>query len=322
MTRLTFLEKPDKLVEIALDRATKKSSAIEKKGQMREKKAVYFAEFLTDKMDKAIDAVPEPEDFGEFHCELMKTIESANKMRQLKAHMLTVRKLISKRKRYAIKDIRMGKSGAMKAFVGRVSSIMKSLKGTVREFNTLQKKLREMPKIDSSVKTIILAGFPNVGKTTMLQRLTDSRPEIASYPFTTKQLNLGYYEFKHRKIQVIDTPGLLERTPDERNKIEKKAILAVKHLADLVCFIVDVPEHAEKLENQLGLLESLKKVFGETPCVVLLNKLDLSEKEEIEKAKSVFKGFEVSDCEDWEKLRTALGQKLIERENSPEAQLV
>jgi len=311
MARLTYLEKPDKLVEIALDRATKKSCAIEKKSQLREKKAMYFSGFLTDKLDKAMDSIPDPDDFGEFHSALMKTIESANKMTQLKAHFFTVRKLISKRKRHAIKDIRMGKSGAMKEFVGRISSIMKSLKGTIREYNTLQKKIANMPKIKTNLKTIILAGFPNVGKTTMLQRLTDSRPEIASYPFTTKQLNIGYFEFKHQQVQVIDTPGLLERTPDERNKIEEKAILAVKHLADLVCFIVDVPEHAEKLEQQLGLLESLKKIFGETPCVVLLNKLDLSTKEEIELAKTAFKGFEVSDSEDWESLRVKLGEKLF-----------
>ena len=77
-----------------------------------------------------------------------------------------------------------------------------------------------MPTVDFDAFTVVIAGFPNVGKSTVLRRLTGAKPKVAEYPFTTKGIQIGYLETKWNKIQVIDTPGLLDRPIDQMNNIE------------------------------------------------------------------------------------------------------
>lgn len=283
-----YLEKPEKLVEIALNRASKKAAGIKEKKRKREKKAAFFSNCLIKKLETAVSHIPREKQLDEFSLALLYTMHSERELKQMRPHFLTVKKLLVKRKRAAIKAIwNSEKKEVLGELIGRSKSIMKSLNKTIKEFNSLQRSLRELPRIDSNAKTIILAGYPNVGKTTILHRLTGSKPEIASYPFTTKKLNLGFFEWKHRKIQVIDTPGLLERPLEKRNKIEKKAILALNYLADLVGFVVDCSEEISKLEEQKKLFESIKSGF-KANFLVLFNKIDLAKKKQVKKAKRLF----------------------------------
>lgn len=279
LIKTVFLEKPDKLIEIALKKASK--STREKKGRKRSerKKALYFSNYLIKRLETAVSRIPSERKLGAFNYELLKTMESERNQKQMRAHFLAGKKLLSKRKHAALRKLgRTGSGGNAKYFnelVGRSSSILKSMKETFKEFNSLQKKLRELPSIDSNAKTIVLAGYPNTGKTTILKRLTGSKARIAGYAFTTQRLNLGSFEWKHRKIQVVDTPGLLDRESGKRNTIEKKAALALSQLNSLVCFVLDCTE-TTSLKEQLGLLKLVKKEFAGKPCIAFLNKLDIA----------------------------------------------
>jgi GTP-binding protein len=55
-----------------------------------------------------------------------------------------------------------------------------------------------------------LVGFPNAGKSSLLDRFTNARPKIAAYPFTTKIPNLGVLSIGERDIIIADSPGLIE----------------------------------------------------------------------------------------------------------------
>ena len=79
-----------------------------------------------------------------------------------------------------------------KAFSGRISSVMKQIKENFEYLEVARKVLKGYPSLKTSVDTIVLAGMPNVGKSTLLAILTGSKPQVASYPFTTKRINLGY----------------------------------------------------------------------------------------------------------------------------------
>ena len=116
--------------------------------------------------------------------------------------------------------------------------------------------------------------MPNVGKSTLLAALTGSKPEIAHYPFTTKNLNFG--SDKKNKIQFVDTPGLLDRPLSKRNKIERQAIVALKHVAKLIIFIFDVSETGYELKAQKKLLDEIRKSFR-VPIIKVTNKADVSE---------------------------------------------
>jgi nucleolar GTP-binding protein len=116
-----------------------------------------------------------------------------------------------------------------------------------------------------------------VGKSSILAKLTDSKPEINSYPFTTKSINIGIMKMNNQKIQIVDTPGLLERPFEKINKIEMKAIIALKHLADIILFVFDSSgTSGYKIDEQKRLHEKIKELFPDKKIIVINNKCDLS----------------------------------------------
>ena len=161
---------------------------------------------------------------------------------------------------------------------GRISSVVYKIEKDLDFLDFAKAKLRNMPTIDFEATTIVIAGFPNVGKSTLLRQITGAEPQVANYPFTTKGIQIGHTERHWKSIQIIDTPGLLDRPVLEMNNIEMNAIVALEHLADAILFIFDASETCGfHLENQYNLLKQIEKIFGEIPVIYLFNKMDLIE---------------------------------------------
>lgn len=171
---------------------------------------------------------------------------------------------------------------------GRVSSQLKNLGEPLSELARFRETMRRLPTVAPGLYTVVIAGYPNVGKSSLIQALTDAEPEVASYPFTTKQAHVGHMVVKddevegrrwrdrRLRIQIIDTPGLLDRPEAQRNPIEQQAALALRHLADLVLFLRDPTGHCGyPLEDQQGLLEEVKRAVPDAPLLIMETKADL-----------------------------------------------
>lgn len=164
---------------------------------------------------------------------------------------------------------------ARKAAFGRISSIMKAIEKDLAFLNEARNKLRQLPTIESQTPTILIAGYPNVGKSSFIIRVSGAKPEIASYPFTTRGIYVGHFQRGEQKYQVVDTPGLLDRPHSERNKIERQTIAALSHLQGVVLFILDPSEHCGyPLQSQLCLAEDLRS-WIKLPMLIVANKADL-----------------------------------------------
>ncbi|RLI69871.1 MAG: hypothetical protein DRP02_09625, partial [Candidatus Gerdarchaeota archaeon] len=101
-------------------------------------------------------------------------------------------------------------------------------------------------------------------------------------PFTTKELICGHRQNRFESIQLVDTPGLLDRSLHERNQIEMKSILALKYLADAIVFLYDPSKNATlTLVEQQNLFREINKTFSETPMYVFINKKDIIPKEQL-----------------------------------------
>lgn len=88
--------------------------------------------------------------------------------------------------------------------------------------------------------TVALVGFPSVGKSTLLNALTNAESEIGSYDFTTLNVNPGMLQYRGANIQIMDVPGLIEGAASGRGGGQE--VLSVVRAADLVVFVLSVFE--------------------------------------------------------------------------------
>ena len=125
-----------------------------------------------------------------------------------------------------------------------------------------------------------LVGFPNVGKSTLLSRISGARPRIAAYPFTTLIPALGVAEMGERRFVVADIPGLIEGASDGAGlgfqflrHIERTRVLV--HLIDAGSLVLekrDVVHSYDAIRRELGTFEAS---LLERREIVVLNKVDL-----------------------------------------------
>ena len=120
-----------------------------------------------------------------------------------------------------------------------------------------------------------LAGLPNAGKSSLLSRISNAKPKVAEYPFTTLEPVLGTVESDERQLVVADVPGLIEGASEGVGLGHE--FLAHLERARLLVHVIDAaagdPAEAFKAINQE--LEAYGAGLAERPQVVVLNKIDL-----------------------------------------------
>jgi nucleolar GTP-binding protein len=161
-----------------------------------------------------------------------------------------------------------------KRAVARIASIVHQIDKDLRFLNKVRNVLRKLPHIDDAF-TVVIAGYPNVGKSSFIRRVSTADPEVASYPFTTKEIIVGHRKVGRGRVQFIDTPGILDRPADERNAIERQALSAIMNVANVVLFIIDPSEHCGyPIEVQRRLLDEVAGLVS-VPIVAVANKSDI-----------------------------------------------
>ncbi len=180
--------------------------------------------------------------------------------------------------------------------IGRIMSVLKRNRRFIDFLSENIPRLKRIPGIDPEKPTIIVAGMPQVGKSTLVKKISTAEPEIAPYPFTTKNLVLGHVRIGVAyELQAIDTPGLLDRPLEERNPIELQAIMALKHLKGVIVYLFDASRNSYyTVREQIRVLEDILSRFKDKPVIVAVNKVDEADESRIEEIKkyAASKGFD------------------------------
>src|SRR5205807_6161025 len=179
------------------------------------------------------------------------------------------RRRIGKSEGHSIGELR-------KQAYGRLSSLVEQVGPDLEALTEARRALRRLPEIDPALRTVVVAGYPNVGKSSLVRSVSSGRPKIAEYPFTTKRVSVGHFDRGVERFQILDTPGLLDRPMAKRNAMERQAISALAHLANGVLFVLDPTETCGyTVDDQRRLLEEIRALLPKVPFVVVANKADI-----------------------------------------------
>lgn len=91
--------------------------------------------------------------------------------------------------------------------------------------------------------TVILLGFPSVGKSTLLNKITGAKSKTAAYAFTTLDVIPGVLQYNQAKIQILDVPGIIAGAASGKGR--GKEVLSMVRNSDLILILIDAlhPEH-------------------------------------------------------------------------------
>jgi len=273
-------------------------------------------DFLINRLDDIYNRLP-GKDINEFYKELFdlyvgwkNIIYAKKRVRFIKSKILEFYSLYRNRVRILKnkEDIRK----ISREFYGRVFSLLKRNKKAFAIYEEVEKFYRNLPRI-KSLPTIVITGLPNVGKSTLLKKLTGSEPEISPYPFTTKDIMIGYIRLPYTDVQVLDVPGILDRDFEKMNVIEKRAILALKYLANIIVYVFDLTETCGySIKEQENVLNRIIKNFN-VKIILYFSKVDLFSRENWDKIKEIVQRYNLEYFYNPEDLKAYIERFIKER---------
>jgi len=271
------------------------------------RKVKFTQSNFSEKLGAILAEFPKIEDVHPFYGDLMNVLYDRDHYKLALGQLNTARHLVENVSKDYVRLLKYGDSlyrckQLKKAALGRMATIIKRQSQSLSYLEEVRQHLSRLPSIDPNTRTILITGFPNVGKSSFINKITRADVEVQPYAFTTKSLFVGHTDHKYLRWQVIDTPGILDHPLEERNTIEMQAITALAHLRAAVLYFVDPSEQCGySLEAQKALFDNIRPLFANKPLLVVANKADIWRGELSEEKKAVMEdiaksvGDEVTD---------------------------
>lgn len=220
--------------------------------------------------------------------DLLNTLYDADHFRIALGQVSTAKRLIETVSRDYVRLLKYAQSlfqckQLKRAALGRMATICKRLKDPLIYLEQVRQHLGRLPSIDPNTRTLLICGYPNVGKSSFLRSITRADVDVQPYAFTTKSLFVGHFDYKYLRFQAIDTPGILDHPLEEMNTIEMQSITAIAHLRSAILYFMDLSEQCGyDVQSQIQLFQSIKPLFANKLVFIIINKIDVRKFEDLE----------------------------------------
>jgi nucleolar GTP-binding protein len=281
-------------IDIVLSKTQRKTPTVVHKGYQISRirsfymrKVKFTQQTYHDKLSQILTDFPILDDIHPFYADLINVLYDKDHYKLALGQLSTARHLIDNIAKDYLRLLKYGDSlyrckQLKRAALGRMCTLMKKQGPSLAYLEQVRQHLARLPSIDPNERTLILCGYPNVGKSSFMNRVTRANVDVQPYAFTTKSLFVGHTEHKYLRWQVIDTPGILDHPLEDRNTIEMQSITALAHLRAAIVYIIDPSEQCGySLKQQISLYESIKPLFANKPIIVAANKMDVIKMEEL-----------------------------------------
>lgn len=276
------------LIDIALSKTQRKTPTeihknfkISRIRKFYMRKVKFMQEAVNEKLTAIVDGFPKLNDIHPFYADLMNILYDKDHYKLALGHVNKAKSIVDniandyvRLLKYA--DTLYRAKQLKKAALGRICTLLKKLKSSLSYLEEVRKHMARLPQIDPNARTLIVTGYPNVGKSSFMNNVTNANVDVQPYAFTTQSLFVGHTDYKYARWQVIDTPGILDHPLDERNTIEMQSITALAHLNACILYFIDISETCGyTIEQQISLFKNIKPLFQHKPLVIVLTKIDL-----------------------------------------------
>lgn len=248
----------------------------------------FTSETFCEKFQAILDGFPRLQDIHPFHKDLLNTLYDADHFRIALGTISTAKRLVETVSRDYVRLLKYAQSlfqckSLKRAALGRMATICKRLRDPLIYLEQVRQHLGRLPSIDPNTRTLLICGYPNVGKSSFLKSITRADVDVQPYAFTTKSLFVGHFDYKYLRFQAIDTPGILDHPLEEMNTIEMQSITAIAHLRSAILYFMDLSEQCGySVSAQMALFRSIKPLFANKLVFIVINKTDITKPEDLE----------------------------------------
>jgi nucleolar GTP-binding protein len=245
------------------------------------RKVKFTQSTFSEKLTQIIEDFPRMDDIHPFYADLLNVLYDRDHYKLALGQVNTARALIDGISKDYIKLLKYADSlfrckTLKRAALGRMCTLMKKQKQSLSYLEEVRGHLARLPSIDPNTRTLLVTGYPNVGKSSFMNKVTRADVDVQPYAFTTKSLYVGHCDYRYLRWQIIDTPGILDHSLEERNTIEMQAVTALAHLQCSVLFFIDISEQCGfTIEQQMSLFNNIRPLFVDKPLVLVVNKIDV-----------------------------------------------
>jgi nucleolar GTP-binding protein len=209
--QIVKIPESNELIDIALSKTQRKTPTeihknfkISRIRKFYMRKVKFMQEAVNEKLTAIVDGFPKLNDIHPFYADLMNILYDKDHYKLALGHVNKAKSIVDniandyvRLLKYA--DTLYRAKELKKAALGRICTLLKKLKSSLSYLEEVRKHMARLPQIDPNSRTLIITGYPNVGKSSFMNNVTNANVDVQPYAFTTQSLYVGHTDYKYAR---------------------------------------------------------------------------------------------------------------------------